>query len=252
LFYIQDNRDHAIFAQLKGKIAIELMSTDRHVHNLELLTAKDAAQFRQKLNEIYNPPFCVLSAKPEMEFNKNNVTLSFLTSVEGSKVTYTINVSPDAPRKLKGSLKPKTISGALDLGGRRYKYAADLEFLVEVVEKQGAKSWLGGQFAEIGKGLKNDFSDGHNQKEIAKGFGAAGIVAAISVTAVAVKAYAIFDVATGGPVTTTAMVAAGTPAGQKVLMEFLPSMNPSELPSPTWFGYAGYKVGSKIEKALTQ
>lgn len=129
LLYIQNNRDHVIFTRLKGKIAIELMSTDRHVYNLELLTARDATQFRQKLNGIYNPPFCVLTARPEMAFNQNNVTLSYLTSVEGSKVTYTVNVSPDAPRKLKGSLKPKTIVGAFDLDGRRYKYAADLEFL---------------------------------------------------------------------------------------------------------------------------
>lgn len=239
------------------------MSTDRHVHNLDLLTARDATQFRQKLNGIYNPPFCVLTARPEMAFNKNNVTLSFLTSVEGSKVTYTVNVSPDAPRKLKGSLKPKTISGALDLGGRRYKYAADLDFLVEVVEKQDSISLLKGELSSAGKMAMNFFADKHNQKEIAKGFGATGKVVVLTKTAVAIKAYALFDVATGGAVTTSLaglaikakteiLVAAGTPIGQKVLMEFIPSMNPSELPSPTWTGLGGAVTGNVIGKRLTQ
>jgi len=80
----------------------------------------------------------------------------------------------------------------------------------------------------------------------------AGKVAVATHAVVAVKAYALYDVATGGPVTTTVMVAAGTPQGQRVLQkttEFLQSANPGMLPPKfTKAGIVGWYVGGKIEE----
>lgn len=61
----------------------------------------------------------------------------------------------------------------------------------------------------------------------------------------AAEAYAVFDIVSGGPVTTSLMVAAGTPQGQQIISEFIPSMNPGTAPSPTnlsiWILGLGYR-----------
>ncbi len=81
----------------------------------------------------------------------------------------------------------------------------------------------------------------------AEGFYMAGKVVLLTKTFVAVKAYALFDAATGGPVTTTAMVSAGTPQGQQLLSnagDFVTSALPSTAPTPNWAGAIGYGVGA--------
>jgi hypothetical protein len=76
----------------------------------------------------------------------------------------------------------------------------------------------------------------------------AGEIAVLTHAAVATKAYALFDIATGGPVTNSIMVAAGTPQGQGFITEFIPSINPGALPSPTFpFGFFGWATGATIE-----
>ncbi|MBI5895161.1 MAG: hypothetical protein HZB24_03815 [Desulfobacterales bacterium] len=45
---------------------------------------------------------------------------------------YSIKVVAENPMKLKGSLKPETISATVDVEGRKYKYTADIVFDVTV------------------------------------------------------------------------------------------------------------------------
>jgi RHS repeat-associated protein len=48
------------------------------------------------------------------------------------------------------------------------------------------------------------------------------------------------------------MVAAGTPAGQKIITEYIPSMNPGALPAPTFpYGLFGWMTGATIETIVT-
>ena len=63
----------------------------------------------------------------------------------------------------------------------------------------------------------------------------------------------MFDMATAGPVTTTTMVADGTPAGQKIIIEFVPSMSPGTLPNlNSLYGVLGWAAGTIIEKNTIQ
>jgi len=77
------------------------------------------------------------------------------------------------------------------------------------------------------------------------GFKTAGKISALNALFVGAKTYALFDIAMGGPVTTTATVYAGTPQGQIMIHEFFPSIFPSP-PVPTFWGWIGYEVGGAL------
>ncbi|MFH1672343.1 MAG: hypothetical protein ABIF87_02800 [Pseudomonadota bacterium] len=73
----------------------------------------------------------------------------------------------------------------------------------------------------------------------------AGKVTAVTYIAVAVKAYALYDVATGGPVTTAAVGTVLTnPQGS---LDFVTSMFPGTTPTPNWPGVYGATAGKILE-----
>lgn len=117
-------------------------------------------------------------------------------------------------------------------------------------ERRSFISGIVNDLEQVADSVYDTFTDKRILAEIGQGFWKAGKISVLAHTGTALKAYAIFDVATGGPVTTTAMVAAGTPAGQKILVEFIPSMNPGTLPSPTEFGFWGWLAGTLIENEV--
>jgi hypothetical protein len=260
IIYIQEDSDYIIKAEMAGKITIEINSHDRYQHNLEMLMIKDVIQCKQKLNEIYNPAFTALTSKPEMVLKNNKVILTPVLSTETNIEPFTINVSTQTPNHLKGKYKPRPIAGDLVSNSRKYKYTVEIEFIVDVYKKpdnnkqkqEGFLSSLRKEFAAMGEGVYNTFSNKEFLNEIGRGFKQAGKVVALTHAAVAFKAYAIFDIATGGPVTTTTMVAAGTPTGQKIIIEFIPSMNPGTLPNlSTLYGVLGWVAGTMIENYTT-
>jgi hypothetical protein len=264
IVYVQDSSDCIIKAEMSGEIGIELISPGRYRHNFEILMAKDAIQCKQKLNDIYSPAFSVLTARPDMVMKANQVTLTPRNLANANLKPYTINVSSIARNHMKGSLSAQQATGNLEFEGREFKYITELEFIVDVQMKSdkavdqgqgkqgGYQSTLRKELAAVTTAVVRTFTDKELLKDFGRGFGQAGKIAALTHAAVAFKAYAIIDVATGGPVTTATMVTAGTPAGQKVLLEFIPSMNPVTLPSPTQYGFWGWLAGHLIEKKVRQ
>jgi hypothetical protein len=247
--YFQDAPEYLIKTVMKGKIAIEIISTDRHRHNLELLMSKDAMQCKTKLNAIYQPVFSALTAKPDVEFTGGKVVLKTPVSANAGIQLYTIHLD----HNLTGRLSPQMVSGNVGMNGRTYKFSAKFEFRVYMLKKQSLTSNLKNQLVDGLNNVYDTFADKDNRKEIGKGFEAAGKIVALSLAGSALKAYAILDVATGGPVTTTATLVAGSPVGQKIIIEFIPSMNPGTLPSlNSLYGVLGWATGTTIETIATR
>jgi RHS repeat-associated protein len=107
---------------------------------------------------------------------------------------------------------------------------------------------IGNGLLKAGEGLWNTLGSEDFQRGTTQGFIMAGEIAVLTHAAVATKAYALFDIATGGPVTNSIMVAAGTPQGQGFITEFIPSMNLGTLPLPTAWGLYGAATGDLINK----
>jgi len=98
---------------------------------------------------------------------------------------------------------------------------------------------------EAGQGLWNALGNEDLQRGTAQGFIMAGKVTAVTYIAVAVKAYALYDVATGGPVTTAAVGTVLTnPQGS---LDFVTSMFPGTIPTPNWPGVYGTTAGKILE-----
>jgi hypothetical protein len=74
-----------------------------------------------------------LTAIPEMVFESGRVKIKAPIASEANLGPYTIRVQAEAPNHLSGTLEPPTISGALAVGGREYKYSADIELKAEVI-----------------------------------------------------------------------------------------------------------------------
>lgn len=163
-----------------------------------------------------------------------------------------------------GNLKDQKNDKRIEVEGKQYKFNHDLEFIVNVHMEANRASGqsnqeLGGFFSNLKRDLKgvgntliDHFGNKENWREIGRAFGDAGKISLIAHGSSAVKAYLIFDVATGGVITTTTMLSAGTPAGQKIITDFIPSMNPGTLPSLTYYGVAGYLMGTTIETIVTK
>jgi hypothetical protein len=128
--YVVPGLDYTITTEMTGKIAVEIMSADRHRHSLELLMSKDPVQVKQKLGEIYDPVVCNLTAKPEMVYESGRVKIQAATQADMGP--YTVIVETDAPNHMIGRLTSLPVTGTMEIDGREYKYSAELEFKVEV------------------------------------------------------------------------------------------------------------------------
>jgi hypothetical protein len=262
IVYIQENPEGTIRAEMSGKISIELITPRRYRHNLELLMAKNELQCRQKLNEAYIPAFSALTAHPDFALEENRVVVTSQSLVKAGLPPFDIPLSTKASGYRYGKLKDRKSDRSLVAGGKQYKFSHDIEFVVKLDEKtykNGVQSVRksGGFFSNLKRDLKgagnvlvDHFGNKESWSEVGRAFGDAGKISLIAHGGAALKAYLIFDVATGGVVTTTTMVAAGTPAGQKVITEFIPSMNPGTLPSLTNYGIAGFLMGTSIETII--
>lgn len=134
MVYVQKGADFTITSEMSGQIGIELKSADRYRHNLELLMIKDAAEASYKLEEIYDPALCALTANPEFDFDSGTGKLRIEAPIaaEAGMGPYTVRVQAESPVHLSGTLNPATMEGSVEVGGRGYKFSADLEFRVDV------------------------------------------------------------------------------------------------------------------------
>jgi len=119
-------------AKLSGTIAIENMTHGRYRHNLELALSKDAPAVKQKLGQFSDHAFRDLTKGVELGFKDGRVTIKAPLMYRAGIGPYTVKVESESPMKLKGSLKPETISATVDVEGRKFKYTADIAFDVTV------------------------------------------------------------------------------------------------------------------------
>jgi hypothetical protein len=131
--YVASNLDYTIKTELKGEIGIEIASSDRYRISLELFRSNNPMQIKQKLQDTYEPAISALTAEPEMVFESGRVKIKAPIASEANLGPYTIKVQAEAPNHLSGTLEPPTISGALAVGEREYKYSADIELKAEVI-----------------------------------------------------------------------------------------------------------------------
>jgi len=119
-------------AKLSGTIAIENMTHGRYRSNLELALSQNAPAVKQKLGEFSDHAFRDLTKGVELRYQNGHVTIKAPIMYKAGLGPYTVVVVAENPMKLKGSLKPETISATVDLEGRKYKYTADISFDVTV------------------------------------------------------------------------------------------------------------------------
>lgn len=264
IVYMQEISERIIKIEMLGKISIELMAPRRYRHNLEILLAKDEIHCRQKLNEAYIPAFSALTAFPDISLDGNSLILTPQGPAKTALLPYKIPVVSKSGNKMHGNLKDQKSGKRIEVEGKQYKFSHDLEFIVDVHMKADravgqSNQEFGGFFSNLKRDLKgagnaliDHFGKKETWREIGRAFGDAGKISLVAHGGSALKAYLIFDVATGGVITTATMVSAGTPAGQKIIAEFIPSMNPGTLPSLSYYGVAGYLTGSTIETIATK
>jgi hypothetical protein len=95
--------------------------------------SKDSIQAKQKLRDTTDPALVALTAKPEMVFESGKVKIKAPIAAKANLGPYAIEVQAVTPLQMSGTLKPPMINGDLEMGRRKYKYSADIEFKVEVV-----------------------------------------------------------------------------------------------------------------------
>ncbi len=208
IIYSQETTDSVITAEMRGRITIEMISTDRHRYNLELLMSKDALQCKKKLDEIYSPAIGALASKPDMIFEADRVVIVSPIATGAGMKPYVVNVGPGPQGHLKGGFEPPPAIGSVAVGGRKFNYRAEIEFRVEVQnnkaigikpgfpEQRGFLSSVGHGMAKVGEGLYNTFTNKEVQREVGSGFVRAGKAAVLVHTAVVIKAVALHTVST--------------------------------------------------------
>jgi hypothetical protein len=135
MVYVQKGVDFTVASQMSGEIGIELKSADRYRHNLELLMTKKPFEAKYKLEEIYDPALCTLTAKPELGFDAGTgqVKIKAPIAAKAGLGPFTVEVNAESPVHLSGKLKPAAVEGTVEANGREYRYSAELEFKVDVV-----------------------------------------------------------------------------------------------------------------------
>ena len=139
IIYTTSYGDFTIKTEMSGGIDIEIASHDRYRHNFELLMSKDPVQVRQKLHDAYDPAIIALTAKPEMVFESGKVKIEALIATAANLGPYTVEIQAVTPMQMSGILKPAVISGTLEMGRRKFKYSADIEYRVDVIWHQRPK-----------------------------------------------------------------------------------------------------------------
>jgi hypothetical protein len=134
IIYSAPYGDYSIKAEMSGRIGIENMTPGhfKYAHNYELAMSNGPMQAKQKLRNIYDPALAALTAKPEMVFESGQVKIKAPIATNANLGPYDIKVQAVTPLQMSGALKPPTISGTLEMGKRKYKYCADIEFKIDV------------------------------------------------------------------------------------------------------------------------
>lgn len=142
IVYTTFSGDYTIKTEMSGGIDIEIASPDRYRHSLELLFSKNTVEARQKLYDAYDPAIVALTAKPEMvfDFESGKIKIEAPIAAEANLGPYTVRVDKIAPMHMAGILKPPIVNGTLEIGRRKYKYSADIEFRVDVIWHQRPKT----------------------------------------------------------------------------------------------------------------
>jgi hypothetical protein len=139
IVYVASYSDYTIKTEMSGGIDIEIASHDRYRHSLELFLSKNPLQARQKLHDAYDPAIVALTAKPEIVFESGQIKIKAPIATEANLGPYAIEVHNVTPMQMSGSVKPPKISGTLEIGRRKYKYSADIEFKADVIWHQRPK-----------------------------------------------------------------------------------------------------------------
>lgn len=208
IIYDRETGGHKVISELSGKITIEIISSYRHEHHLDLLMCKDIAHCKNKLNELYTPVINALLAEPELVFDKHKVVVTFPLAAKADIKPYAVHLSSGANGNLAGNLQPPPITGVIELDGRKFRYNAEIAMGVDVQlsksdsgnrnppAQQGFFSAVGHGLAQVGSGLYNTFGDKEFQRRVGDGFVRAGKVAVLANAAVVIKATALYSVAT--------------------------------------------------------
>ena len=77
-----------------------------------------------------------MSAKPEMVFKSGRVKIEAPIAAHAHPGPYIVEVQALTPLQMSGTLKPPAINGTLEMGRRKFKYSADIEFRTEVTWHQ--------------------------------------------------------------------------------------------------------------------
>jgi hypothetical protein len=141
IIYAANYGDYSIKTEMSGEIAIENKTPGhlKYVHNYELAMSKDSIQAKQKLRDTTDPALVALTAKPEMVFESGKVKIKAPIAAKANLGPYAIEVQAVTPLQMSGTLKPPTINGDLEMGRRKYKYSADIEFKIDVIWHQRPK-----------------------------------------------------------------------------------------------------------------
>ncbi len=158
--YYQESCDFLIKCEMKGKIAIEIFSPDRYKHNLEFIMAKDPMHCKQKLNKIYHPVFCTLTSKPVMESDRGKVIIKSPIAEMANSSAFIVNLNSKKSGQSSGSLQTKPVTGYVDIGGRKFKYYAKIEYSIIVQERRthspnSSYTYDGSLFGDKDTGLLN-------------------------------------------------------------------------------------------------
>lgn len=141
IVYTSFSGDFTIKTEMSGGIDIEIASPDRYRHSLELLFSKNTVEARQKLYDAYDPAIAALTVKPEMvfDFESGKIKIEAPIATEANLGPYTVEVNKLTPMHMAGILKPPIVNGTLEMGRRKYKYTADIDFRVDVIFHQRPK-----------------------------------------------------------------------------------------------------------------
>ncbi len=124
-----------IAAELTGNITIEMVSDNRHRHNLEIALSRDSVEVKAKLKKLYDPVLCKLLAEPSVKFEGGKLKLNSPIAAQANLGPYTIEVQPGAtPMQMSFSIEPPKINATMKNDGFDYKYSADIKYKVDVTK----------------------------------------------------------------------------------------------------------------------
>lgn len=133
LQYISNQIEFTITAEMSGDIDIEMASTDKYRHTIEMLMSKNPQEAKFILAESYDPALVALTTKPEIAFESGRIKIKSPITAQAGLGPYIMQVQAETPTHMSGILKPPAISGTIKVRGRKYNYTAAIELKTDVI-----------------------------------------------------------------------------------------------------------------------